>query len=202
MQTYQHNRIDDTVDRRMRPDHSIGIPGEENIMSSVSEHGHLANHHQMTIHPEMLDKSIDRSFECNMVNMSTCYANLSAIPVSPPKHRDDASKQRLLQVKDVLKNSQTLKEQLKGVCLCYDNYVGIQPQKEDQKALSLMKNFFLQIVNKSQGEIIKYKQAYETQRERRKELEAKLSKAAEEMQRESSKHLEQSDIVNKRESHY
>lgn len=71
--------------------------------------------------------------------------------------KDDASKQRLLQVKDVLKNSQTLKEQLKGVCLCYDNYVGIQTQKEDQKALSLMKNFFLQIVNKSQGEIIKYK---------------------------------------------
>jgi hypothetical protein len=75
---------------------------------------------------------------------------------------DQPAKQRLMQVKDVLKNSQTLKEQLKGVCLCYDNYVSIQPNKEDQKALSLMKNFFLQIVNKSQGEIIKYKQAYET----------------------------------------
>ena len=37
--------------------------------------------------------------------------------------------------------------------------------------MSLMKNFFLQIVNKSQGEILKYKQAYEQQRERRKDLE-------------------------------
>lgn len=33
--------------------------------------------------------------------------------------------------------------------MCYDNYVNIQINKEDQKALSLMKNFFLQIVNKS-----------------------------------------------------
>ena len=57
--------------------------------------------------------------------------------------------------------------------------------KEDQKALSLMKNFFLQIVNKSQGEIIKYKQAYESQRERRKDLESKLSKTAETMTREA-----------------
>ena len=37
-----------------------------------------------------------------------------------------------------------------------------------------MKNFFLQIVNKSQGEILKYKQAYESQRERRKDMEQKL----------------------------
>ena len=38
-----------------------------------------------------------------------------------------------------------------------------------------MKNFFLQIVNKSQGEILKYKEAYEQQREKRKELEAKVA---------------------------
>lgn len=44
-----------------------------------------------------------------------------------------------------------------------------------------MKNFFLQIVNKSQGEIIKYKQAYEQQRERRRECESKLNKAVEEI---------------------
>jgi hypothetical protein len=88
-------------------------------------------------------------------------------------------------VKDVLKNSKTLKEQLKGVCASYDNFVEIQGTKEDQKALSLMKNFFLQIVNKSQGEIIKYKQAYETQRERRKELEAKLRDAAEQMEKDA-----------------
>ena len=50
---------------------------------------------------------------------------------------------RLSQVKDVLKNSKTLKEQLKGVCNCYDEFVKIQCQKEDQKAMSLMKNFFL-----------------------------------------------------------
>lgn len=59
------------------------------------------------------------------------------------------SRQRLAAVKDVLKNSKTLKEQLKGVCVCYDSYVNIQANKEDQKAMSLMKNFFLQIVNKS-----------------------------------------------------
>ena len=45
--------------------------------------------------------------------------------------------------------------------------------------MSLMKNFFLQIVNKSQGEILKYKQAYESQRERRKACEAKLAERAE-----------------------
>ena len=39
-----------------------------------------------------------------------------------------------------------------------------------------MKNFFLQIVNKSQGEILKYKQAYEQQRQRRKDCEAKILK--------------------------
>jgi hypothetical protein len=58
-------------------------------------------------------------------------------------------KQRLTEVKDVLKNSKTLKEQLKGVCACYDDFVTVQGAKEDQKSLSLMKNFFLQIVNKS-----------------------------------------------------
>jgi hypothetical protein len=55
-----------------------GMHGEENVMSSVSEHANMVNHHQMTIHQEMgsaLDKSIDRSFECNMVNMSQCYNN-------------------------------------------------------------------------------------------------------------------------------
>jgi hypothetical protein len=92
-----------------------------------------------------------------------------------------------------------LKEQLKGVCMCYDNYVSIQVNKEDQKALSLMKNFFLQIVNKSQGEIIKYKQAYESQRERRKEMESKLNKSAENMTREAQKNLEKQEIINKRE---
>ena len=66
-------------------------------------------------------------------------------------------KQRLTEVKDVLKNSKTLKEQLKGVCASYDDFVAVQSSKEDQKSLSLMKNFFLQIVNKSQGEILKYK---------------------------------------------
>lgn len=94
--------------------------------------------------------------------------------------KNEVAKQKLLQVKNVLKNSKTLKEQLKGVCSCYDEYVELQTFKEDQKALSLMKNFFLQIVNKSQGEIIKYKQAYEQQRERRKELETKLTTQAEE----------------------
>lgn len=83
--------------------------------------------------------------------------------------------------------------------MCYDNYVSIQVNKEDQKALSLMKNFFLQIVNKSQGEIIKYKQAYESQRERRKEMESKLNKSAENMTREAQKNLEKQEIINKRE---
>jgi len=53
------------------------------------------------------------------------------------------AKSRLNKVKDVLKNSKTLKEQLKGVCVCYDGYVNIQQNKEDQKSMSLMKNFFL-----------------------------------------------------------
>lgn len=34
-------------------------------------------------------------------------------------------KQRLTEVKDVLKNSKTLKEQLKGVCACYDDFVQV-----------------------------------------------------------------------------
>ena len=34
-------------------------------------------------------------------------------------------KQRLTEVKDVLKNSKTLKEQLKGVCACYDDFVAV-----------------------------------------------------------------------------
>jgi hypothetical protein len=64
--------------------------------------------------------------------MNKALTQMSPNRISPTKfEKDEASKQRLLQVKDVLKNSQTLKEQLKGVCQCYDNYVGIQPQKED-----------------------------------------------------------------------
>ena len=108
------------------------------------------------------------------------------------------SRVRLSAVKDVLKNSKTLKEQLKGVCLCYDSYVNVQSNKEDQKAMSLMKNFFLQIVNKSQGEIIKYKQAYETQRERRKEIEAKLTQTADEIQREAKKNFLEHEEINKK----
>ena len=46
-----------------------------------------------------------------------------------------------------------------------------------------MKNFFLQIVNKSQGEILKYKQAYESQRERRKALESKLADKTKELEK-------------------
>lgn len=65
-----------------------------------------------------------------------------------------------------------------------------------------MKNFFLQIVNKSQGEIIKYKQAYESQRERRKEMENKLNSTAESMTREAQKNLEKQEIINKREQNY
>lgn len=49
--------------------------------------------------------------------------------------------------------------------------------------MSLMKNFFLQIVNKSQGEILKYKQAYEQQRERRKAGEAKLNEKSAELEK-------------------
>ena len=71
--------------------------------------------------------------------------------------RHDDAKKRLVEVKDVLKNSKTLKQQLKGVCSCYDQFISVQSEKEDQKSMSLMKNFFLQIVNKSQGEILKYK---------------------------------------------
>lgn len=40
--------------------------------------------------------------------------------------------------------------------------------------MSLIKNFFLQIVNKSQSEILKYKDAYEQQRARRKQLESEI----------------------------
>ena len=61
------------------------------------------------------------------------------------------------------------------MCVCYDKFIQLNATKEDQKSMSLMKNFFLQIVNKSQGEILKYKQAYEQQRERRKQVEAKLT---------------------------
>ena len=49
--------------------------------------------------------------------------------------------------------------------------------------MSLMKNFFLQIVNKSQGEILKYKQAYEQQRERRKAGEVKLNEKSAELEK-------------------
>jgi len=33
--------------------------------------------------------------------------------------------------------------------MCYDEFIAVQTEKEDQKSMSLMKNFFLQIVNKS-----------------------------------------------------
>ena len=65
-----------------------------------------------------------------------------------------------------------------------------------------MKNFFLQIVNKSQGEIIKYKQAYEQQRERRKEIEAKLTQTADDMSRDAKQKFQQTEEVNKREAVY
>ena len=68
----------------------------------------------------------------------------------------------------------------------------------DFMIMSLMKNFFLQIVNKSQGEIIKYKQAYETQRERRKEIESKLTQTADEIQREARKNLMEHEELNKK----
>jgi hypothetical protein len=40
---------------------------------------------------------------------------------SHPRQDKDAQS-RLTEVKDVLKNSKTLKEQLKGVCVCYDTF--------------------------------------------------------------------------------
>ena len=40
--------------------------------------------------------------------------------IHPRQDRDALS--RLTEVKDVLKNSKTLKEQLKGVCVCYDTF--------------------------------------------------------------------------------
>ena len=57
-------------------------------------------------------------------------------------------------------------------------------------------------MNKSQGEIIKYKQAYENQRERRKEAESKLAKNIDEMKIEAKHNLNQSKLNNKREAHY
>lgn len=45
---------------------------------------------------------------------------MDEIPVT-----ETASNFRLTQVKDVLKNSKTLKEQLKGVCSCYDEFVHV-----------------------------------------------------------------------------
>ena len=45
-------------------------------------------------------------------------------PREQPYMKDDGKgQQRLSMVKDVLKNSKTLKEQLKGVCACYDEFV-------------------------------------------------------------------------------
>lgn len=46
------------------------------------------------------------------------HISMAEIPGSDPE-------QRLSQVKDVLKNSKTLKEQLKGVCTCYDDFVQV-----------------------------------------------------------------------------
>ena len=115
--------------------------------------------------------------------------------ITQDESKEPEAKERLVEVKDVLKNSKTLKEQLKGVCVCYDKFIHVQDLKEDQKSLSLMKNFFLQIVNKSQGEIIKYKQAYEQQRERRKECEAKLQETANTMQKDARAHYEASEKI-------
>jgi hypothetical protein len=62
----------------------------------------------------------------------------------PPKeYRESKEAELLHKVKHVLKNSQTLKEQLKGVCECYDDFTEAQPTRESYKTLSLMKNFFL-----------------------------------------------------------
>ena len=59
------------------------------------------------------------------------------------QNKNEDAKKRLVEVKDVLKNSKTLKQQLKGVCSCYDQFISVQGEKEDQKSMSLMKNFFL-----------------------------------------------------------
>ena len=41
------------------------------------------------------------------------------------QQQEGLQRDRLIRVKDVLKNSKTLKEQLKGVCQCYDTYVDV-----------------------------------------------------------------------------
>ena len=53
-------------------------------------------------------------------------------------------------------------------------------------------------MNKSQGEIIKYKQAYESQRERRKEMECKLTQTADEIQREAKKNFLEHEELNRK----
>lgn len=63
--------------------------------------------------------------------------------------------------------------------------------------MSLMKNFFLQIVNKSQGEILKYKQAYESQRERRKACEAKLAERSESIEKYQEKNFQETQKMSK-----
>lgn len=72
--------------------------------------------------------------------------------------------------------------------------------------MSLMKNFFLQIVNKSQGEILKYKQAYESQRERRKACEAKLAEKTDGIEKYQEKNFQEtqklSKIFNEKEKQY
>jgi len=40
-------------------------------------------------------------------------------------NKEPEAKERLVEVKDVLKNSKTLKEQLKGVCVCYDKFIHV-----------------------------------------------------------------------------
>ena len=86
----------------------------------------------------------------NMPNTTLLHGLSVVVEDDEDKGRPNKDAQtRLTQVKDVLKNSKTLKEQLKGVCVCYDTFTQVQTLKEDQKSLSLMKNFFLQIVNKS-----------------------------------------------------
>ena len=63
--------------------------------------------------------------------------------------------------------------------------------------MSLMKNFFLQIVNKSQGEILKYKQAYESQRERRKACEAKLAERSDNIEKFQEKNFQETQKMSK-----
>ena len=67
-------------------------------------------------------KNYNQSYGETIKNKSSAslkgHISMAEIPSSEPE-----SQKRLSQVKDVLKNSKTLKEQLKGVCSCYDEFV-------------------------------------------------------------------------------